>query len=321
MNRRLFLQLLGAGTLVLGGIGGARAETYPSQPITLIVPYAPGATDQLARALGSEVEKILGKPMLVETRPGAGGTVGANYVAKSSRPDGYTLLIAVSSVQTVAPHQNALPYGFNDLKPVARITTGPNIMAARVDAPFKNLQELVAYARKNPERVSFGSAGTGGATHLAGEAFARAAGIKLTHIPFPGVTPAVAATVGGTVDLVLGYPQAIWPQVEGKRLVPIAQFGATRAKVLPDLITLKEGGVDLVLPPNVGVWAPKGTPSQIIETLEHAFQQATQAPAFVALAKRTWTEVDFAGSAEFAKELEAENKFYKNLLTELGMAR
>jgi tripartite-type tricarboxylate transporter receptor subunit TctC len=321
MNRRSLLKTVGAGALILAGMNVAQAQTFPSQAVTIIVPYAPGATDQLARGLGAEAEKILGKPVVVETRPGAGGTVGANYVAKSARPDGHTVLLAVSSVQTVAPHQNELPYGFDDLKPVARITTGPNIMAARVGAPFKTLEELVAYARKNPEKVSFASAGTGGATHLAGEAFARAAGIKLNHIPYPGVTPGVAAAVGGTVDLVLGYPQAIWPQVEGKRLVAIAQFGGTRAKVLPDLPTLKEGGVDLALPPNVGIWVRRDVPAEAVRILEDAFAKATQAPSFRALAERTWTEVDFAGSAAFAAELEAENRFYKQLLTDLGMAR
>jgi tripartite-type tricarboxylate transporter receptor subunit TctC len=317
---RGFLSALLGGCLVAGPIA-AGAASFPTEPITIVVPYAPGATDQLARALADEMKKGFDKPVQVDTKPGAGGTIGANFVAKSSKADGHTLLFAFSSVQTVAPHQNPLPYGFKDLKPVARITIGPNIMAARTGAPFKNIEELVSYARANPEKVSYGSAGTGGATHLAGEAFARAAGIKLNHIPFQGVTPAVAAAVGGTVDLVLGLAQAIWPQVEGGRLVPIAQFGGVRAKCLPDLTTLKEKGIDLAMPPNIGMWVPAATPVEIATALEKALQQASRSEGFLNLARRTYTEVDFAGGEEFAKELQQEDRFYKELLTVLGMAR
>lgn len=317
MNRRNLLGLA-AGAALLAATGSVQA--FPDKNLTIIVPYSPGATDQLARAVGAEVEKALGKTVLVETKPGAGGTVGANIVAKSD-PDGSTMLIAVSSVQTVAPHERKLPYGFDDLKPVARLTVGPNVMAARTGAPFNDLKSLVAYAKAHPNKVSFGSAGTGGATHLAGEAFAQAAGIKLNHIPFQGVTPAIAATVGGTVDLVLGYASAIMPQVEGGKLVAIAQFGDKRASVLPNLTTLKEGGVDLALPPNIGIWVPAGTPDDVVATLEAAFKKAMQSESVQAFAKKNMTEIDFAGSKAFRGILEKENAFYEKLLKSLGMAK
>ncbi|MDC7785617.1 tripartite tricarboxylate transporter substrate binding protein [Rhodoplanes sp. TEM] len=320
-SRRTVLSMA-AGTAAAGvvGVRGARAA-WPTDPITVIVPYAPGSTDQLVRILGQQMEKILGKPVVVETKPGAGGSVGATYVAKNAKPDGHTLLFAVTSVLTVAPHQNKLPYGFADLRGVAQVTTGPNMMGAYPGAPFKDLTSLVAYAKANPDKVSYGSAGTGGATHLAGAAFARAAGIKLNHIPFQGVTPAVTATVGGTVDLALGFAQAIWPQVQGKRLTAIAQFGATRAKVIPDVPTFRDAGIDLVMPPRVGFLAPARTPDDVVAKIADAARQASAAPEFVDFAKRALAEVEFSGPEAFQRDLVAEDKFYLDLLRDLGMAK
>ena len=318
-TRRTILQLA-AGSAATGLLGSL-AMAFPTQPITVVVPYAPGTTDQLARALGGQMEKILGKPVLVETRPGGGGTVGANFIAKSAKPDGHALLFGFTAPLTIAPHQNPLPYGFGDLKAVARVTLGPNMVAARVGAPFKDAKELLAYAKANPEKVSFASSGAGSVTHLAGEGFSRAAGVKLNHIPFQGVTPAVTATVGGTVDLVIGLAQAIWPQIEGKRLVPIAQLGATRATVIPDVPTFKELGVDFAMPASVGFWAPAAAPADAVAQIAAAAEKASTAPEFVDFAKRTLTEVGFAGAQAFQSELEAENKFFLGLLTELGMAK
>ncbi|NVO14965.1 MAG: tripartite tricarboxylate transporter substrate binding protein [Rhodoplanes sp.] len=320
-SRRTMLKVA-AGTAAAGLIGTRNARAaYPTEPITVIVPYSPGSTDQLVRILGMQMEKILGKPVVVETKPGAGGSVGTNYVAKNAKPDGHTLLFAVTSVQTVAPHQNKLPYGFADLRGVAQVTTGPNMMGAYPGAAFKDLKSLIAYAKANPDKVTYGSAGTGGATHLAGAAFARAAGIKLNHIPFQGVTPAVTATVGGTVDLALGFAQAIWPQVEGKRLIAIAQFGDTRAKVIPDVPTIREAGVDLAMPPRVGFLAPAKTPDEVVARIADAVRQASAAPEFVDFAKRALAEVDVTGPDQFQRDLEAEDKFYLGLLRDLGMAK
>lgn len=310
--------LIGTAGLALGS---RSAWAFPTQPITFVVPYAPGSTDQFARAFGQEMEKTLGRNVLVETRPGAGGTIGANYVAKSAKPDGHTLLFSTSAPIAIAPHQNKLPYEPNDLKPVARVGLGPNVMGARVGAPFNDVKSLVAYAKANPEKVTFGSAGAGGGTHLAGEAFAQAAGIKLTHVPFPGATPAVAATVGGTIDLALGFAQSIVPQAKGGRMVAIAQYGRTRAKILPDVPTFAESGVDLALPPLVGIWAPKDTPDAVVQQLAAAIEKAATGPAVVQFAQSTMTEVEFAGPEAFAREIAAETAAMKPLLVQLGLAK
>lgn len=317
MNKQAITLMLGAVFLASAALP---SHAFPDRPITIIVPYAPGTSDQIARGLASELEKTFGQTVSVENKTGGGGSVGAGFVARA-KPDGHTLLFSVSSVQTIAPQQTRLPYGFDDLQPVSRISIGPNVIAARADAPFKTLPEMVAYAKANPGKVSYGSSGTGGATHLAGEALARAAGIKLTHIPFQGAGPAVAAAVGGSVDLGTGFAQAIMPQVEGKRLVAIAQFGAERAKVLPEVPTFKEGGIDLVLPPHTGIWTAAGTPADVVAKLEKAFADAVKAPAFQALVDKTQTEVGYLNSAQFKEVLVEENKLFKGLLGEVGLLK
>lgn len=316
---KMLKSLMVAGAFAAVGLGQAAAQEFPTRPITMIVPYAPGSTDTLARSLTQVMSEELGQPVVVETRPGAGGTVGAAHVAAADA-DGYTLLFSVSSVQTVAPHQRELPYGFGDLTPVARIAVGPNMIAARKDAPFKTAQELIAYAKDNPDKVSYGSAGTGGATHIAAEAIAREAGIKLFHIPFGGVTPAVAATVSGEVDLVLGYASALMPQADAGKLVPLAQLSEKRASVAPDVPTLKEGGVDLVLPPNIGIWAPEGTPAEVVKKLSEAARVAAESKSFVEFGKSALTEIDFADAEAFAKILQDEDAFHKDLLANVDLS-
>lgn len=317
--KKLLIGMLGGVVLAMGGVVAIAAD-YPSRAITVIVPYSPGGTDTLARTIAKDVSEELGQPVVVETKPGAGGTIGGSFVANAD-PDGYTLLFAVSSVQTVAPHQRELPYGFDALRGVARVAVGPNVMAARAGAPFSNLEEMVAYAKANPDKVSYGSAGTGGATHIAAEAVARAAGIDLFHIPFKGVTPAVASAVAGEVDLVLGFASAILPQVEGGKLVALAQLGATRAKLAPDLPTLIEGGVDLALPANIGFWAPTGTPDDIVAKFSVAVEKAIKSQTMVDYAANTLSELEYADPAAFNAILAAEDAFYKELLANIDFSK
>lgn len=316
MNKRLSA-LLATAALALG-VSAASAQDYPTRSVTIIVPYSPGSTDTMARTLAQEMSQDLGQPVVVETRPGAGGTVGAAALANAD-PDGYTLLFAVSSVQTTAPHQRELPYGFDDLAPVARVAVGPNMIAARPGADFSTIEELVAYAKANPAAVSYGSAGTGGATHIAAEAIARAAGIELFHIPFDGVTPAVASAIAGDVDLVLGFASAILPQSEAGKLVALAQLSDERTSVAPDVPTLIESGVNLSLPPNTGLWAPAGTPDDVIAKLSAAAEKAAASETFQTFAKSGLTAVDYAGPEEFTEVLKKEDAFFADLLPTLKM--
>lgn len=310
--RPILTTLMATAALSLG-VATASAQSFPDRPITIIVPYSPGATDTMARTLAEDMSTSLGQPVVVETRPGAGGTVGATAVVNSD-PDGYTILMAVSSVQTVAPHQRDLSYGFDDLAPIARVAIGPNVIAARVGAPFTTMEEMIAFARENPGAVSFGSAGTGGSTHITGEAIAQAAGIDLFHIPFGGVTPAITATIAGDVDLVLGFASAILPRGESGQLVPLAQLSEERTSLAPDLPTLRDAGIDLALPPNIGLWAPAGTPDDVIATLADAVSASATGTRFSDFAANAMVEIDVAGPAEFMDVLRAEDAFFAALL-------
>lgn len=317
MTRPSFLATTAAAALL--ALSGAAAADFPTRQINVIVPYAPGATDTLARTLVAEMVDDLGVTVAVESRPGAGGTVGARAVAAAA-PDGYTILIAFSSVHTLGPHQNPdLDYGFDDLAPVARIALGPNVLGASASAPFETLEGLIDYARENPGAVSFGTAGTGGLSHLHGEAFARAAGIELFHIPFQGVTPAVAAAVAGDVDLVIGLGSSIMPQDAAGAMRAIAQFGDTRAGILPDLPTFPEVGVDVSLPTLIGMWAPAGTPDDVIARLGASLEQAIASDAVQEYGRSVLIEFSFADSATFGEQLATENEMNVGTLRALGM--
>lgn len=315
-----YLKTLIAGALLALCTATASWAEYPERAVTIVVPYSPGSTDTMARTLAQDLSVEIGQPVIVETRPGAGGTVGAASVV-SSDADGYTLLMAVSSVQTVAPHQRDLPYGFDDLMPIARVAVGPNVIAARNGAPFTTIEELVEHAKENPGAISYGSAGTGGATHIAAEAIAREAGIELFHIPFGGVTPAIAATVAGDVDVVLGFGSSIIPQGDAGKLVPLAQLSNERAKLYPDLPTLKEGGVNLALPPNIGIWAPAGTPDAVVSKLSAAIEKAASGDVFSGFATNALVEIDFASSADFQDILKEEDAFFADLLQNIDFSK
>lgn len=317
--KRSITSLMAALALSLGATA-ATAQSFPERAVTIIVPYSPGSTDTMARTLAEDMSKALGQPVVVETRPGAGGTVGATEVVNAD-PDGYTLLMAVSSVQTVAPHQRELNYGFADLTPVARVAVGPNVIAARKGAPFSTIDEMVAYAKENPGKVSYGSAGTGGATHIAAEAIAKAAGIELFHIPFGGVTPAIAATIAGDVDVVLGFASAILPRGEAGQLVPLAQLSEERTSLAPDLATLRDAGIDLALPPNIGLWAPAGTPDAVVATLAEAIQASANGDTFSGFAAKALVEIDVAGPDEFLEVLKAEDAFFAALLPTIDFSK
>jgi tripartite-type tricarboxylate transporter receptor subunit TctC len=210
-------------------------------------------------------------------------------------------------------------YGYGDLMALARASITPHLLAARVDAPFKTLPELIAYAKANPGKVVFGSPGNGTAVHLAGEAFADAAGIKLNHVPYRGLAPAVTAALGGFADLVIGAPGAIYTQVEAGKLRALAQFGATRAPALGNVPTLTERGVPLALRADFGFFAPKGIPSADVATLDSALGKAVQSDEFKAFVAQALVEPAFLPAAEYQKVVDAERAIYAKVVPKLAL--
>lgn len=304
---------------VVGVAAPAAAQTFPSRPLTIVVPYAAGATDRQARQIAEIASKELGQPVVVENRDGAGGTIGAQYVALS-KPDGHTMLYGAPAVITVAPLTGAAQYKYEDLKALARVNIIPHMVAARADAPFKTIPELVAYAKANPGKVTFGSPGSGTAVHLAGEAFADAAGIQLSHVPFRGVAPAVTAASGGFVDLVFGAPGAINPQIQGGRLIALAQLGAKRTNELSSIPTVGEQGVDLALSADFGFFVAKDTPADVIAKLESAIKVAVESEEFRKSVTSALSSPGYLDSSDYQRLVDQERDIYSRIVPKLPLA-
>ncbi|MFN0160196.1 MAG: Bug family tripartite tricarboxylate transporter substrate binding protein [Burkholderiales bacterium] len=307
-----------AFAVLITAVAPAAAQDYPSRPIRVVVPYAPGGTDQQLRLLAPALTRILGQGLVIENVAGAGAAIGTAQV-KNAKPDGYTLLYTGTGALTVQPSMTKTPYVMDDLVPIGNVIGTPFVVAARPDAPFKTLGEMVSYGRANPGRINFGSAGQGTTTHMAGEAIAAAAGFKLLHVPFQGIGPAVTAILGGTVDIVIGLPNAIMPHVNAAKLIPLAITGPQRSDLMPSFMTVKEGGVDVSDVTKFGFFGPKGLPDAVLAKWVAAVPEAMKAPEFVEATRRSFNSTMYLNPAQFRSILEAEERHFKKLITDLKL--
>ena len=291
---------------------------YPSRPIRVIVPYAPGGTDQQLRLLAQPLQKIIGQPLVIDNVAGAGAAIGTAAV-KNAKPDGYTLLYTGTGALTVGPNIGKTPYTMDDLVPIGNVIGTPFVVAAKLGGPFKTLAEMVAYGRANPGKITFGSAGHGTTTHMAGEAIAGAAGFKILHVPYQGIGPAVTSILGGNVDMVVGLPNAIMPHVNAGKLVALAITGPQRSDLMPNFITVREGGIDMTDVTKFGFFAPKGTPDAILQKWSAAVPEAMMAPEFIEATKRSFNSTMYLNPAQYRVVLEAEDKHFKKLIKDLKL--
>ncbi|EWM49969.1 tripartite tricarboxylate transporter receptor family protein [Bordetella holmesii 35009] len=272
---------LGAA-LALGAclVGGAQAA-YPDHPITLVVPFPPGGpTDALARRLAEGLKDQLGQTVVVENRGGAGGNIGSEYVARA-KPDGYTLLFGTSGplAINVSLYKNQNYDPRTSFTPIARIGHLPNILVVHPSVPAKNEQELIAYARSHPDKLSYASSGNGASSHLAGVLFNNMAQTRILHVPYKGTGPALNDLVGGQVSMSFTDILTALPFVQSGKLRPIGLASADRSASLPDLPTLAEQGLpgyDVSV--FFGIVAPKGTPPEIVDKLNNAFVNTLESP-------------------------------------------
>lgn len=261
---------------LLIGAGTAQAQDYPTRPVTMVVPFAAGGpTDTVARLVAQSMSKTLGQQVIVENVGGAGGTIGAARVAKAD-PDGYTILLHHIGQATAATLYRKLPYDAKaDFAPVGLVTDVPMTIVAKKDFPAKDLKELVAYVKANPDKVTLANAGVGAASHLCGMLFMQALGTALTTVPYKGTGPAMNDLVGGQVDLMCDQTTNTTGQIKGGAIKAYAVTTATRVPSLPDLPTTKEAGLPAV---QVAVWhgiyAPKGTPDAVTKKLSDALKVA-----------------------------------------------
>ena len=250
----------------------AVAQDYPTQPIMLVNPYAAGGpADVVARALARELEKQLGRAVVVENKPGGGASIGTGLVARA-KPDGYTLLLGTSAAHVVTPLMQKTPYdGVSDFDFVAIVANQPNMVVVNPKVGAKTLAELIDKASSAPGKINYASAGPGSSPHLGGELFRQRANIDIVHIPYSGAAPAINDLVGGQVDMALLNLSASLPFIKDKRLIPLAYAAKKRSPLLPDVPTLEESGVKGAESASwYSLAAPKGTPPAVIEKLNKA---------------------------------------------------
>ena len=299
------------------------ANDYPNKPIQLLVPFAPGGTtDIVARVVSEPLTKILGQPVLVVNRPGGGGVVGANEVAKAS-PDGYTLGIATVSTTAANPAINPkTPYNpISDFSPITNIAATPNIIAVHPSFPAKDYKGFVAELKKNPTKYSYASSGTGGIGHLQMELFKSIAKVSITHIPYKGAGPALNDVVAGQVPVIFDNMPSALPFVLDNRLVPIVVAAPNRISALPNTPTFKEMGAE---PVNrmayYGIVGPKGLPKDIVTKINAALKQAVEIAAVKKRIEDTGSLVIANSPEEFASQIKAELETYQKVVKDQNLS-
>ncbi len=314
MKRRDVLKGLGLATsLTLLGHARASAQgSWPTRTITMIVPFPPGGqADLAARPVAAALEKILGQPVVVENRGGAGGALGNAAVARAE-PDGYTILMTLSSL-AVLPESDRLfgrqpSYEVGQLAPVARVLADPTLLAVPASAPWRTLREFVEDAKKRPGQIPYGSSGPYGTLHVAMEMFAAAAGIKLLHVPYRGAGPAVTGLLSGQIQALASAPGVLKPHVDSGAMRVLANWGAARVTSFPDLPTFKELGY-----PEVefyiwaGLFAPRGLADPITTRLRDAMRQAMADREVQQVFENAGSPPAYQDAAEFARFVEADS--------------
>jgi len=256
------------------------AQDYPTRPVRLVVPFSPGAgTDAISRILAQKMSESLGQQIVVDNRPGAGGTIGTEIVAKAA-PDGYTLLFSPASFAINPGLYRKLSFDTEkDFVPISVVASLPVVLAVEASVPARSVAELVALAKARPGQLTIASAGNGTVFHLTAEMFKQAAGIDLVHVPFKGGAPAIAALVGGQVNMAFETSLTVQPHVKSGRLRALAVASARRAAVLPDVPTLADAGYPGILAENwYGMYVPAGTPRDISARLYAELTRAAASP-------------------------------------------
>jgi len=304
-------------------VPAAQAQSYPDRPIRLVAPFpAGGLADVLARAVGDELSKSLGQPVIVENRTGAGGNVGADNVAKAA-PDGYTLMMSSAGILTANQFLYAtMPFDpEKDFTPVSNVADMPMMVVVNPNVPAKTLQELVALARANPGKLNFGSPGIGTTGHLGLALFMHAANIKLTHVPYRGAAPAITDLIAGQIDGVVDNPPTVLQHIEGGRLRPLAVAARQRMTWLPDLPTAAEAGVaNYEASSWFGVVAPAATPPAIVARLHKAIAAALSQPAIRERFAKTCARLGGNSPQEFARQIKDDRKMWGDVIASAGIA-
>jgi tripartite-type tricarboxylate transporter receptor subunit TctC len=293
------------GALLAVGVGPLAAQDYPNRPITMIVPFPPGGVaDTVARPVAEAMSRFLKQPVVVENRAGAGGGVGMGAAARSA-PDGYTVLLALSSISIIPEADRILKrapmYELKQLLPIARFTADPTVLVVRADAPWSTAQEFVADLRRNPAKYSYGSSGNYGTMHVPMEMLKNTANFRMLHVPYTGAGPAVLALLSGQVDAVSTGPATVVQQIRAGRLRALAHWGEGRLAALPDVPSLTELGFAVQFAQWSGLFVPAGTPDAIVARLREAAQVAANDPKVVQTIAAAGSPMLYLDAPEFAR--------------------
>lgn len=320
MRRREFLAA--AAAVLASGPAAAQSDPWPSQPIRLIVPFPPGAAnDTLGRAIADQLGPRLGRPMVVDNRSGAGGSIGSASVARAA-PDGYTLLLGHIGTLAVNPAiYPKLPYDpVKDFEPVAMIASVTNVMVVHPAQPFRDLQSLVDFARKNPNKLRYCSAGNGSAGHIVMLAFLQATGVQMEHVPYRGLAQGLTDLVAGVVELTIGGAPTVMPLVQQGLLRAIGVSSPARMPSLPDLPTVAETvapGFDVR--PWYGIAAPAGTPAAIVQKLNTEINAIVETPAVKARLEQEGAEANPMTPVAFGSLIKSEVQRWGDLIRAAGV--
>lgn len=308
---QVFSGVVVAGLALMASGAPAAAQNYPNHPIKMVVPFAPGGADVMARLVGDRITAALGQPVVIENRPGgAGGTVGTKSVTLAE-PDGYTLTLASPGPITVAPAVNKkLDYDpLKQLVPVAMIATSPFVMVVNPKVPAKTVQEFITYAKANPGKVNFVSPGFGTSSHLFGELLKQRTGINIVHIPYRGATPAIVDLVAGQVQMFFDNIRNLKPLILDGRLRALAVTSDTRNPQLPEVLTMAESGLDKFVGFYWnGVLAPAGTPTAIVERLNAVINEGLRSPEAQAALANLGMQPKLGSPQDFAALIAAEHQ-------------
>jgi tripartite-type tricarboxylate transporter receptor subunit TctC len=275
-KRLCFLAAAAVGLLALGAAPALAQDKFPGHAIQLVIPFAPGDTDAMLRPFADKMGEFLGQPVVLNYKPGAGGGVGAGAVA-ASKADGYTLVGTSPGSIVVVPLANKdIKYTPDSFTPIASLAEGAMMLVVNSSSPWKNVQQLVEYSKKNPGEITFSSSGAMGITHLLAEIFAKDAGVTWRHIPYQGSGPAITALLGGHVTMSSTAIAPAQAHMKAGTLRPLAVFGDTRLKAFPEVPTLKELGYNVGSPTLYGISAPKGTPKDVVDALYAAVRKVNE---------------------------------------------
>ena len=300
----------------------ALADDYPTRPVRMVVGFGPGAVaDVIARAMASRMSEKLGQQIVIENRPGAGSSLGAEYVVRAPK-DGYTLLMCTVA-QAINPALNNLSFDFGkDLAPIALVANAPQILAAHPSLRANTVQELIALAKAEPDGLQYASSGAGTMSHLSGVLLATIAGIRLIPIPYPGSAQSMTDVLAGRVPMMFGPAATLWTNVQAGRLKALAVTQPTRAAIAPDVPTMIEAGVEGY---SAGIWmgilAPAGTPRDIVDKLSRAANDAVKSPEVLALLKAQGVDPLGGAPEEFARFIDGELRKWASVVVDAGIRK